>query len=121
MKDDYGFGVVPVPVYKEGDKYLTQVHNIATCGAISIKTQKFSQCTAFLNYQSTHSNKVLEEYYKFNVMRGLATNSEGIASKPIKFIQSTRIFPLVRVDSALPCHISPLDKITMLSSTNDIL
>ena len=31
--------------------------------AISIGTQKFAQCTAYLNYQSTHSNNVLEEYY----------------------------------------------------------
>ena len=77
MKSDGGFGVVPVPVYKAGDRYLTQIHNMGSCGAISTKTQRFSQCTAFLNYQSTHSTQVLEEYYKVNVKRGLATNSEG--------------------------------------------
>ena len=77
MKMGDGFGVVTVPVYKEGDKYLTQIHNIGSCGAISIKTGEYSQCTAFLSYQSTNSDSVIESYYNYNVKYGLATDSEG--------------------------------------------
>ena len=77
MKQGDGFGVVPVPVYKDGDAYLTQVHNMGSCGAISIKTGEYSQCTAFLNYQSTNSEAVIENYYNYNVKYGLATESEG--------------------------------------------
>ena len=77
MKQGDGFGVVPVPVYKAEDNYLTQIHNMGSCGAINIKTGEYSQCTAFLNYQSTNSANVIENYYNYNVKYGLATESEG--------------------------------------------
>lgn len=64
-----GFGVVPVPLYSDDidDKYLTQVHNQGRIGAISIKTKKFEACTAFLNYQSTHSTDIINDYYKYKL------------------------------------------------------
>ena len=77
MKESTGFGIVPVPVYKDGDKYLTQIHNMGSCGAILINSTEFSQCTAFLNFQSTNSEQVINDYYKYNVQYGLATDSEG--------------------------------------------
>ena len=60
-----GYGILPVPLYHSdgGDVYLTSIHNNAKIGAISLKTKKFAQCTAYLNYQSLNSNKVLNEYY----------------------------------------------------------
>jgi hypothetical protein len=58
-----GFGIVPVPVYKSGDEYLTLVHNIARIVAISATTTEFEQCSAFLDYQSTHSQEILDAYY----------------------------------------------------------
>lgn len=60
-----GYGIAPVPLYHSdgGDEYLTQVHNNGKIGAISVGTKNFAQCTAFLNYQSMHSNEVLNEYY----------------------------------------------------------
>ena len=76
MKESTGFGIVPVPVYKDGDKYLTQIHNMGSCGAILINSTEFSQCTAFLNFQSTNSEQVINDYYKYNVQYGLATDSE---------------------------------------------
>ena len=63
MNAGSGFGIVPVPVYKSGDEYLTLVHNIARIVAISKTTTEFEQCIAFLNYQSTHSAEILEAYY----------------------------------------------------------
>ena len=77
MKESTGFGIVPVPVYKDGDKYLTQIHNMGSCGAIAINSTEFSQCTAFLNFQSTNSEQVINDYYKYNVQYGLATDSDG--------------------------------------------
>ena len=74
-----GFGVVPVPLYRSGtdDRYLTQMHNIGCCGAISSVTNKFSQCTAFLNYQSTHSEDILDDYYKYKLQYDVAGGSGG--------------------------------------------
>jgi len=74
-----GFGVVPVPLYRSGsdDKYLSQIHNTAICGAISAVTQKFSQCTAFLNYQSTHSEDILNNYYKYKLQYDVSGGSTG--------------------------------------------
>ena len=72
-----GFGIVPVPLYRSGsnDKYLTQIHNIGRVGAISYTTDEFSQCTAYLNYQSNHSTDILNEYYNFKLSQ--AVNNEG--------------------------------------------
>ncbi len=70
MQSDDGdqYGVAPVPLYKAGSgTYQTQIHNLGRVGAISATTQKFSQCTAFLNYQSTHSSDILEQYYEYNL------------------------------------------------------
>ena len=72
QQEDDGFGVLPVPIYHSNfdgngqpiDDYLTQVHNIGRAGAIAYNTRTFVECTAFLNYQSTHSSEVLNEYYK---------------------------------------------------------
>lgn len=60
-----GFGVAPVPLYRSGsnDEYLTQIHNVGRIGAISYTTKKFAQCSAYLDYQCTHSNEILNTYY----------------------------------------------------------
>ena len=63
MNTGKGFGIVPVPLYRDGDKYLTLVHNIARIVAVGIGTSEFSQCSAFLDYQSRNSAKILEQYY----------------------------------------------------------
>ena len=71
-----GYGIVPVPLYRGEyeqngqmvtDKYQTQIHNIGRVGAISKTTDKFSQCTAYLNYQSLNSTEILNEYYNFKL------------------------------------------------------
>ena len=73
-----GYGIVPVPLYRTNyvdaatgetkvDRYLTQIHNIGRIGAISYTTEKFAQCTAYLNYQSTHSTEILNEYYDYKL------------------------------------------------------
>lgn len=67
MKAKGGFGVVPVPLYRShkesGDEYKTLVHNIARIMAISKATNKFAQCSAWLDYQSRSSELILEDYY----------------------------------------------------------
>ena len=67
MAANGGFGVVPVPVYQKGDLYLTQIHVTGRAGGITAKTTKFSQCSAFIQYQSTHSREVLDYYYEYNL------------------------------------------------------
>ena len=100
MKSGDGFGVLPVPLYqryktvydkdgkpvlgedgkplKEQDNYLTIIHNMGRIGAISVKAKaKFVQCTAFLDYQSTHSSDILDEYYKYKLQYDAAGGSAG--------------------------------------------
>ena len=82
LKDKSGFGVVPVPFYHEvaedsDERYLTAIHNNARSGGIAVCTQKFSQCTAFLNYQSTHSTDILNEYYDYRLQYEIADGSKG--------------------------------------------
>ena len=85
MRQDGGFGVVPVPLYAETytktdsfgnvttekTQYLTQIHNIGRIGGISSSSMEFSQCTAFLNYVSTHSTDILNEYYDWKLSVGV--------------------------------------------------
>ncbi len=75
-KGKSGYGIVPVPLYRTNyvengqtkvDNYLTQIHNIGRIGAISYTTENFAQCTAYLNYMSTHSTEILDEYYNFKL------------------------------------------------------
>lgn len=53
--------------YYDKDQYLTQIHVVGRGGAIAASTQKYEQCTAFLQYQSTHSSDILNDYYVYNL------------------------------------------------------
>ena len=88
-----GYGIVPVPLYRainpetgEPDRYLTQIHNIGRVGAISAATEKFSQCTAFLDYQSLNSTDILDEYYNYKLSYDVA----GGDSKNTEMLQYIR-------------------------------
>lgn len=106
MKNGDGFAIAPGPLYKaiqsteyhsdtpeaerEGKTYRdyqTQMHNLARLGAISEKTTKFSQCTAFLNYQSTNSTEILDTYYDQKLTLLVAGRQNGNA-KVMAFIRS---------------------------------
>lgn len=76
--DGKGFGILPVPVYKAGDEYLTLVHNIARIIAVAKATTDFAQCSAFLDYNSRMSADILDEYYEGTLVAqtgGLAGNA----------------------------------------------
>ncbi len=88
--DRAGFGVVPVPLYRTNyvdpetntvkvDKYLTQIHNVGRVGAIAVKTNKFAQCSAFLDYQSLNSTDILNDYYEWTLKGDVAGAIEGNA------------------------------------------
>ncbi len=85
-KMENGFGLAPAPLYRdvnpatgEPDPYQTQIHNIGRVGAISATTTKFPQCTAYLDYQSLNSKKVLDEYYNFKLQYDIAGGGDNIA------------------------------------------
>jgi hypothetical protein len=83
MREGSGFGVVVVPLYdedagfKKDAPYLTQIHNMARPGAIAKNTTKFVECSAYLNYQSTHSTDILNEYYNYELMYNIAGGAQG--------------------------------------------
>ena len=83
MREGKGFGVVVVPLYdkdagfKKDAPYLTQIHVMARPGAIAKNTTKFVECTAYLNYQSTHSTDILNEYYNYELMYNIAGGAQG--------------------------------------------
>ena len=92
-----GFGVLPLPLYKPASQYneetnatktwyQTQIHTIGRCGGISHITTKFAQCTAFIQYQSTHSTEILNEYYDYN----LTLDVSGDIGGNVKMLQYIR-------------------------------
>ena len=99
MRDIGGFGVTVVPLYEyhEGDRYLTQIHNVARPGAIAYNTQKFEQCTAYLNYQSTHSTDILNDYYRDELMYNVAGGDSGT----VKMLQYVRTNVRTSFDKAI--------------------
>ena len=84
-----GYGIVPVPLYHSegGDEYLTQIHNNGKIGAISVGTKKFAQCTAYLDYQSNHSNKVLNEYYNHKLRQTVQVKGTDQNAEMLNYIR----------------------------------
>ena len=76
MAANGGFGVVPVPVYQKGDQYLTQIHVVGRAGGITAKTTKFSQASAFIQYQTKNSTDILNYYYEYNL--SYSTTAGGV-------------------------------------------
>ena len=76
---DTGFGLVPVPLYRDNseDNYLTQIHVIGRAGGIARGTKKFVQCSAFLQYQTEHSTDILNQYYDYNLTYEAADGLDG--------------------------------------------
>ena len=91
---DGGFAIAPGPLYtaltaneyhsdstvttgKTYRDYQTLMHNTGRLGGISVNTKKFSQCSAYLDYQSTHSTDILEEYYEEKLTRAGAGTENG--------------------------------------------
>ncbi len=93
MREGSGFGVVVVPLYddeagyKENAPYLTQIHNMARPGAIAKNTTKFVECSAYLNYQSTHSTDILNEYYNYELMYNIAGGAQGTVEM-LKYVRA---------------------------------
>jgi len=92
-----GYGIAPVPLYRESyevngvtytDEYNTQIYNLAKVGAISYTTEKFVQCTAYLNYQSTHSTDILNEYYDYKLQYDVIGNGVKGNVEMLKFIRA---------------------------------
>ena len=82
LKGSSGFGIVPVPFYYEAQddpdaRYLTGIHNSGRSGAIAVTTNNFSQCTAFLDFQSTHSTDILNEYYDYKLQYQVVNGSDS--------------------------------------------
>ncbi|MBO5907919.1 MAG: hypothetical protein J6Q85_07205 [Clostridia bacterium] len=81
MRKESGFGIVPIPVYRAGDEYQTFVHNDARIVAVASLTKSFEQCAAFLDYVSTHSSAILENYYEQELAQSVqgAVGSDNVA------------------------------------------
>ena len=74
--------IAPVPKLSAEDSYKTTLDGMARLGAINAKSSKIAQATAFLDYQSTHSQEVVEAYYRYELLFGFLSpekeNKESI-------------------------------------------
>ena len=86
-----GYGIVPVPLYKEtlgAEDYLTQVHNNGKIGAIAFSTKNFAQCSAYLDYQSTNSYDILTQYYNYTLSNLVEEGGVGGNTEMLKMIRA---------------------------------
>ena len=104
MREGAGFGVVVLPLYNEeagyeaDAPYLTQIHNVARIGAIAKNTTKFVECTAYLNYQSTNSTQILDDYYKYEITYNLQFD---VAQSNIEMLKFARANVRTSFDKAM--------------------
>jgi len=82
MKENGGFGVVPVPLYKDyvagQNEYKTVIQNIGRITAIASNSTKKSQCSKYLDYQSTHSSEIAEEYYEYKLNADVEAAADNV-------------------------------------------
>ena len=118
MKPNGGFGVVPVPLYKdyvEGtNEYQTLVHNLARIVAIAANSTEKSQCTAYLDYQSRHSEAILEDYYEYKLTA--ATQGGEAASDNARMMVYIRNHVRNCFDKTFEDAISAYNKVTDLNA-----
>ena len=58
-----GFGIVPIPLVDNTKEYVSAIHNLARVMGIAKTTARFEEASAFLDYQTLHSNETMATYY----------------------------------------------------------
>ena len=58
-----GFGIVPVPLISAGREYVSAIHNLARVMGIAKTTTRFEEVSAYLDYQTLHSDETMSTYY----------------------------------------------------------
>ena len=119
-----GFLVVPVPLYTDynvatNDIYSTQVHNVGRIGAISAITEKFDACSAFLNYQSTHSRAVRDTYYEQDRLYSIVGGTTGDSSVET-LAANKEMLDLLR-DSVISAFDQAYEDMSALLNANDMV
>jgi len=78
--DRLGFVCAPMPLYHNGTAgewtYHTVVHNTAKVFGIATTCSKLDRAIAFLDYASTHSTDILEDFYKWTILYDAANGDE---------------------------------------------
>ena len=115
-----GFGFVPVPLYKQTnthtEKYNTHIYNLGRIAAISKTTTKFEQCSAFLNYQSTHSANILEKYCENELIASI--NANDAIKQNVKMLTYIRNHVSDCFDKTYEDVISDYQKVTDAQSSS---
>ena len=88
LRTGSGFGIVPVPVYKEGEEYQTLAHSNARIVAIATGTLLYEQCAAYLDYQSRNSSEIIESYYGVQLAQSLRGETSDDNVKMLTYIRN---------------------------------
>ncbi len=67
---DAGVYIAPIPKLDVGDSYRTVLDSAARLIAINTSCPRLNAVTAFLDYQSTHSTKIIEAYCLYGILYG---------------------------------------------------
>ena len=119
-----GFLIVPVPLYTDynvdtNDIYSTQIHNVGRIGAISAITEKFDACSAFLNYQSTHSINVRNTYYEQDLLYSIVGGTTGDSS--VEALEANQEMLTLLRDTVATSFDQAYEDMSALLSPNDLV
>ena len=77
MKQNYEFGVVPMPKFALDEEYNALVHNIGRCGAISINSTKATAALAYVQMMNETSGDIVTEYTEIVMKYDVAAANSG--------------------------------------------
>lgn len=83
-----GFGILPIPTPMAGMEYKTVVQNLAKLVAVAAKSDKFELCSAFLDYQSLNSEKVMNAYLTENYSITSRSGNGIVNERMLNFIRA---------------------------------
>lgn len=130
--DTGGFGVVPIPTYKHytdeelkemnvEQPYLTQVHTVGRCGGIAHSTVKYARCSAFMQYMSSHSTDILNEYYDYNLTYDIADGLDGNITM-LQYIRANARTAFDKLfEDAIGFHFNTVDKDSIANRWHGII
>ena len=116
-RNGQGFGIVPVPTHVSSGEYRTVVNPAAKVMGISAASEKFSQCSAFLDYQSRNSAWFIDQYADTHLTANVGLLSSDLNAKMLTFIRNHTVG---NIDKTLDDLVADFECVFNIDSTQMI-
>ncbi|MCQ2413553.1 MAG: hypothetical protein MJ082_01990 [Clostridia bacterium] len=112
-----GFIVTPMPLYHEGDEYRTVIHNLAKVIGVGKNSVNLDRCAGYIDYCSTNSADILNNYYEWTLANGAA----GLFEANVEIIINMRNRLVFAIDKIVDDAISLTGQKGMVNGKEETL